>query len=228
MAPLNAAESAASGRMGVYGGSFDPPHLDHVRMVEAFAHQFDLERLWVLPTGDAWHKATTHTSAVHRLAMAHLAFKDMSLPKACTCVVDDREIRRVGPSYTFDSLQELMPHAPQAHWFLLVGQDQMERFDTWYRWRDIAGIATIVVAKRSLQESDENSFELKFDFPSVPPAASRPKVLPLDWVGDGISSTDIRQKVQSSGPDISSDVLTMVQPAVASYISQQQLYSLHT
>ena len=96
-------------RLGVFGGAFDPPHRAHVALVEAAIAQLQLDRVQVLPTGQAWHKPRQLSAAADRLVMTRLAFEP--LPQVA---VDDREILRAGPSYTSDTLQELQHEYPHA------------------------------------------------------------------------------------------------------------------
>ena len=87
-------------RLGICGGSFDPPHQAHITLATRAIEQLHLDRLLVIPTGDAWHKTRNLTLAPHRLAMTRLAFTE--LPKVS---VDSREIDRHGPTYTMDTLE---------------------------------------------------------------------------------------------------------------------------
>ena len=130
-------------RIGLFGGAFDPPHQAHVALARAALAQLGLDELRVLPTGQAWHKARPLSEPQHRLAMAHLAFD--SLPGV---VVDDRELRRLGPSYTIDTLEELAAEQPGAAFVLLMGADQWAAFPTWRRWQDIAARARPCVLAR--------------------------------------------------------------------------------
>ena len=77
--------SQALARAGMFGGAFDPPHRAHVALARAAIAQLRLDRLFVVPTGDAWHKARTLTAAAHRLAMTRLAFAGIAQVR-----VDDR------------------------------------------------------------------------------------------------------------------------------------------
>src|SRR5690606_13094395 len=128
--------SGAAARVGLFGGAFDPPHGAHVALAEAAVRQLQLDVLHVVPTGRAWHKARTLTGAEHRMAMAELAFRPV--PGA---LVDDREIRRPGPTYTVDTLRELAREWPGASLHLLMGEDQAESFTTWRDWQTIAQLA---------------------------------------------------------------------------------------
>ena len=112
-----AAPGAAGPRVGVFGGAFDPPHIAHVALARAAVEQLQLDELRIFPTGQAWHKAQTLSAPEHRLAMARIAFADV--PRA---VIDDRELRRPGPTYTIDTLRELMAERPQAQLFLASGR----------------------------------------------------------------------------------------------------------
>ena len=78
-------------RLGIFGGSFDPPHIAHLALAKHAIEQFHLNELRIIPTGDAWHKAHTLTPSPHRLAMTRLAFADVA-----QTVVDPREIDREG------------------------------------------------------------------------------------------------------------------------------------
>ena len=131
-------------RIGLFGGAFDPPHGAHVALARAAVEQLGLDRLHVAPTGMAWHKAQTLSAAAHRLAMCRLAFG--GLPKV---FVDDRELRRGGPTYTIDTLTELRAQYPGAELFLQIGADQAAAFHTWRRAGEIVDMAVISIAVRA-------------------------------------------------------------------------------
>ncbi|GAC1601977.1 MAG: hypothetical protein NVS3B2_05310 [Ramlibacter sp.] len=128
-------------RIGMFGGAFDPPHLGHVALARAAVEQLALDELRVFPTGQAWHKARELSPAVHRLAMARLAFADVL--HAC---VDERELRRAGPTYTVDTLRELHREFPGSDLLLVIGADQAESLHSWREGEAIARLATIAIA----------------------------------------------------------------------------------
>lgn len=193
----------APARVGMFGGAFDPPHRAHRAMAEAAVRQLGLERLVVLPTGDAWHKARTLSPAAHRLAMAKLAFA--GLPGV---VVDDRELRRTGPTYSIDTLHELQAEHPGAQLVLVMGEDQAGDFTRWRAWEDIARLAVLAVAGRG---SGAGIAALQA-LPGV-----RVEALQLPQMPE--SATDIRARL-TAGQDISA----LVEPAVARYIESHPLY----
>lgn len=114
-------------KIGVFGGSFDPPHAAHLTLARSALQHLALDRLLILPTGQAWHKQRTLSPAHHRLAMAKLAFGDLA-----RVAIDAREIDRPGPSYTIDTLREIAADWPGAELFLLIGEDQARN---WQHWR---------------------------------------------------------------------------------------------
>lgn len=203
-------------RMGMYGGAFDPPHLAHVTMAQAFITQCALDRLFIVPTGQAWHKPSNLSASAHRLAMSHLAFDGLD-----RAMVTDIELALDGPSYTIDTLTKLAQQHPDAKWFVLIGQDQWAAFQTWHRWSDIANRVTIVVADRSNATSGEAGFRSENAHPAV---SGLPVPVPLEWPPVGVSSTEVRSLFAhhpTSGPDTSH----LLAAPVASYISQHQLYN---
>ncbi|MDA7418192.1 nicotinate (nicotinamide) nucleotide adenylyltransferase [Xenophilus arseniciresistens] len=193
-------------RVGMFGGSFDPPHLTHVALARAALAQAGLQSLHVMPTGQAWHKARQPSAAAHRLAMARLAFADVPGVQ-----VDDRETRREGPTYTLDTLRELQREHPGARLVLLIGTDQAAALPSWHGWQQIVSMATVLVATRAgLPSLDPRTL------PGLPAGASFETLAlsPADT-----SATDIRARA-ARGEDISA----LVPPAVARYIDQHQLY----
>lgn len=189
-------------RIGVFGGAFDPPHLAHVALAAAAIDQLKLDQLYVFPTGQAWHKARALTAAEDRLALARVAFAQ--LPRT---FVDDRELRRSGPTYTVDTLAELHAEHPGARFFLLMGGDQAASFTRWHQWERVLQLATLCVAARpgALPGNGE-----------LPPEAA-PLSISLPPMPE--SATEVRERL-ARGEDVS----RLVPPAVASYIESHHLY----
>ncbi|WP_349291386.1 nicotinate-nucleotide adenylyltransferase [Caenimonas sedimenti] len=197
--------SGTAPRVGLFGGAFDPPHVAHVALAEAAVRQFQLDVLYVVPTGRAWHKARNLTGAEHRLTMAQLAFKPVT-----RAVVDEREILRPGPTYTIDTLRELARDLPGARLHLLMGEDQAASFTAWREWEDIARLAELCVARRGAQETDGVAA-----LRALPGA----RVHDLQLPRMGESATDIRTKLAAG-----QDITRLVPAGVASYIERHRLY----
>ena len=193
-------------RMGVFGGAFDPPHLGHRALAQAALAQLQLDALCIIPTGQAWHKARDLTPALHRLAMAELAFAGLE-----GVTVDPRETRRPGASYTVDTLRELRSEHPQAQLFLILGQDQAQALTSWHRWEEIPQLAIICVADRAGFRGGKGAFDALL--PAVP-NARRLDMPPVD-----VSATDIRQHLANH-----QSVAPLVFEPVARYIALHHLY----
>ena len=195
-------------RIGLMGGSFDPPHLAHAALAQRAIEQLQLDRLIVLPTGDAWHKSRTLTDGQHRLKMTQLAFAGLE-----QCKIDDREILRAGPSYTIDSLLEIQKDEAGSEFFLIIGEDQALQFSTWHRWRDILSMTHLVVAQRphesSISQSSAQLHPLEMD-----------TVITLDFEAMAVSATQIRLRIENR-----QDVSVWVPANVLQYINQQNLYT---
>lgn len=190
-------------RVGVYGGAFDPPHVAHVALARAAVDQLQLDELRILPTGQAWHKATPLSPAADRLAMARIAFD--GLPKT---VIDERELQRAGPTYTVDTLRELAAEQPRAQLFLLMGADQAGALTRWHEWESVLQLAVICVAARAAGTGEVRS--------ALPPQArSQPLLLP-DMPE---SATEVRTLVRTGR-----GIERLVPPGVARYIETHHLY----
>jgi nicotinate-nucleotide adenylyltransferase len=197
-------------RMGMFGGSFDPPHTAHIALAKHAIAQFDLAELRIIPTGDAWHKARTLTPSPHRLAMTRLAFADM--PQA---TVDAREIDRQGATYTVETLEELKAEQPEADLYLFIGADQANAFKTWHRWQDILSLATVVVAERL--QSGQGGMASQWH------NAVSPDVQRLDMPSLNVSATEIRAHV-AQGPHPAAAMSAWLPAAVQHYIEKHSLY----
>jgi nicotinate-nucleotide adenylyltransferase len=206
-------------RIGMLGGAFDPPHWAHRTLAEVAVRQLQLDRLHIMPTGQAWHKARVLSLATHRVAMCQAAFG--GLPQV---TLDTREIQRSGPSYTADTLRELAAEYPNAHLFLVLGADQLLAFKSWSRWEAVLAQATLAVANRPLHLGANASPEMAPE--GVLSGVELPFV-PLDMPLHDTSSTAIRAHLHDQSrryPDL--DVL--VPEGVARYISEHHLYELPT
>lgn len=131
-------------RIGVFGGAFDPPHLAHQTLARIALAELCLDKLIIVPSGSSPHKLQAMGAASHRLEMSRLAFEGLGPVE-----IDDCEVRREGVSYTIETLQSIGARYGRAKFFLIIGEDQAEVFDTWHEWRSILQLATLAVAARS-------------------------------------------------------------------------------
>jgi len=146
---LAADKQLAPEPLAIFGGTFDPVHYAHLRCAEQTRQKLGLEKLYLLPAGDPPHKVTPFTSAEQRLEMLRLA--QVEFP---TLDIDDRELRREGPSFMVDTLAELRAEHPQRPLLLLTGQDSLNKLHIWYQWRRLFELAHIVTFPRPNAEPD--------------------------------------------------------------------------
>lgn len=207
--------SATPRRVGMFGGAFDPPHLAHRALAEAALDQLGLDALHMMPTGQAWHKARSLTSAEHRIAMCQLAFGDLPRTR-----IDTRETTRQGPSYTADTLAELAREYPGATLYLVLGADQLLAFKSWVRWPEVLERAQLAVANRALhigadaaldqrEEMDLSAVDLPFVRLSMPLT--------------NISASAVRSRLEQPATQRTATA-QLVPAGVASYISDHSLY----
>ena len=196
----------AGPRLGMFGGAFDPPHLAHVALAQAAIGQLQLDQLRIFPTGQAWHKPQAMSAPEHRLAMCRLAFGQ--LPHA---VIDERELRRPGATYTIDTLRELKAEHPGAELFLVIGEDQAVALTRWREWEAILELAVICMAARLSAQANAGAA------PAGLPAQAKVRLLRLPHMPE--NATEVRQRAAAGA-----DIAHLVSPPVASYIEQHHLY----
>ncbi|MBI2295628.1 MAG: nicotinate-nucleotide adenylyltransferase [Betaproteobacteria bacterium] len=130
--------------IGVLGGTFDPVHYGHLRLAEEMGEALRLDEVRLLPSGTPPHRSAPEAPAEHRLAMARLATAGNARFR-----VDEREVRRAGPGYMFDTLSELRAETGAARPLaLLLGADAFLEFAAWHRWHELFNLAHVVVAHR--------------------------------------------------------------------------------
>ena len=132
------------------GGTFDPVHCAHLRLAEELADGIGLSKVRFIPTGAPPHRGTPRVIGVHRMEMVRLAIAGNPRFEA-----DDREIRRQGICYTFDTLNEMRAELGDRPLCLLMGSDAFSALTTWHRWEELFDLAHIVIAHRpgfSLQQ----------------------------------------------------------------------------
>jgi nicotinate-nucleotide adenylyltransferase len=199
----------------MFGGAFDPPHLAHRSLAQAALEQLELDVLHLMPTGQAWHKTRSLTSAEHRVAMCQLAFGDLPHTR-----IDTRETIRQGPSYTADTLGELEREYPGATLYLVLGADQLLAFKGWVRWPEVLEHAQLAVANRALQIGADAALDQRheMDLSAVDLPFER-LAMPLQ----NISASAVRSRLEQ--PALQREtLLRLVPPGVASYISDHSLY----
>jgi len=192
--------------IAIFGGTFNPPHAAHTAIVQQFIQEFSSPLVYVIPCAlSPFKQKDLYVADHHRLAMLHLAFSDSRI------IVDDRELRRGGISYTIDTVRELSQENSGHPLYLIIGGDQAQRFDQWKDFTELAQLCTILVAERPHYGGKEHIVNIL-----GPDARVRSLSLELS----SLSSTDIREDI-SHAIELSAEIPA----AVYSYIKNHNLYS---
>jgi nicotinate-nucleotide adenylyltransferase len=197
-------------KLGVLGGTFDPPHVGHLILAEEARQALGLEHVLFVPAGEPWRKTGRQLSPPeHRLAMVRLAVGDNS-----DFVVSILEIERKGPSYTAETLATLQQQLPDdAEIFCIMGQDSLADLPNWRQPQRIVSLARLAVARRSPWEAAEaDALEKEV-------AGISQRLVWLDMPRIDVSSTAVRERVRQG-----QSIRYWVPPAVEEYIRQHRLY----
>ncbi len=204
-------------RIGVYGGTFDPPHRGHLAVACAARDGLGLDRVELVPSHTPPHRRPTAASPLDRLAMVALATGGER-----GLVPSPREIRRGGVSYTVETLREIRAEQADAELFLVLGADAYDDLPTWSRADEIQRLAHLAVLPRP------GSTGVSAVRPDDGPRLRRPgEALPaaglalfrVEMEPMAISSREIRRRVQAGEP-----FEALVTPAVLGYIGRRGLY----
>jgi nicotinate-nucleotide adenylyltransferase len=195
-------------RVGILGGTFNPPHLGHLICAQEAYLQLGLDRVMLIPARTPPHKPVEdEPGAEHRYELCRSAVDGDPRFE-----VSDVEIRRTGMSFTVDTLEELNSRAPDNELYLIVGGDVAAGLPSWHRPERVLELARLAVAKRrgTARERVERALESL-------PGGDRAAYFRMPRIG--ISSTMIRRRVRAGEP------ITYLTPdPVASYIDRHQLY----
>jgi nicotinate-nucleotide adenylyltransferase len=188
---------------GIFGGTFNPPHIGHLIVIESVRDQLRFDKIFFVPSANPPHKNDPSLApASARLQMARLAVEGNDHFE-----VNDIELKRQGKSYSVDTINELSNIYPKAKLSLIIGIDNLLEFEMWKSPHDILAIADLVVMTRpgfSVPDS-KNEFIRSAKFINVPLI--------------GISGTDIRRRVK-----LGRSIRYLVPPSVEDFIRRSGLY----
>jgi nicotinate-nucleotide adenylyltransferase len=199
-------------RVGILGGTFNPPHLGHLVCAQEAHRELGLDRVLFIPASIPPHKPVEHEpGAEHRLALCRLAVDGDQRFE-----VSDLELQRDGPSYTVDTLQELTSNLSQPELFLIVGGDIAVGLPRWHEPERVLELATLAIAKRqgTARAAIEGSL-------GSLPGGERARFFTMPRIG--VSSTMVRRRVRGGQP-----IRYLVPDPVASYIERHNLYAEET
>ncbi len=189
-------------KVGLFGGTFNPPHNAHLELAKAFLNEFKLDKLYICPANIPYHKASAiPLDAQHRLNMCRLAFKDLPNDKV---IISDMEIARGGNTYTVDTVNEILSIHPNcSKVYVLCGTDMIRSLPGWYKADELFEKSIFVHAKRKGIGS--------CDLPSI-------NILTLNAEEMELSSSEIRLKPRDYKEYLNKDVYN--------YINKNLLYHI--
>lgn len=188
-------------RVGILGGTFDPVHVAHLRLAEAAREALALDEVLFVPAGAPWRKSDGRiTAAEHRLAMLQLAVAGND-----DFAVSEIELRRDGPTYTADTLEQLAGERLDDEFWFIVGADALGDMPNWHEPERIVAHATLAVAARSGEAVDLASL------------AGHVETFAMERMD--VSSTDIRARVAAGR-----SIRYLVPVEVERYIAAHHLY----
>ncbi len=195
-------------RVGVLGGTFDPPHHGHLILGEYAADSLALDKVLFIPAAEPPHKQTEYKTPVeHRLAMLALAAADNPRFELSRIDVD-----RAGPHYSFDTVQIVQQQNPAAEIYFIMGADSLRDLPLWYRPADFIRLCWLAVLRRPDVEASPTMHAAL-----LPELAQR--VVMIDAPQIEISSSDIRQRLQTGH-----SIRYLLPDNVRSYIQKHELY----
>ena len=196
-------------RIGILGGSFNPPHLAHLVCASEACAQLELDRVLLTPVAAPPHKdAQRDPGPGERLALCRLAIGGDERLGVC-----DLEVLRGGPSYTVDTLRELHARTPEDHLTFIVGGDIALGLPSWHEPEAVLDLARLAVAERSGADREDIAARLSDRFPDAPAPVF------FDMPRLDISSSQIRARIAQGRP-----IRYLVPEPVAEHIARGKLY----
>jgi nicotinate-nucleotide adenylyltransferase len=210
---------------GVMGGMFDPVHLAHLQAARRAREHCGLQQVLLVPCGNPVHRGPAQADAAQRCNMLRLALQDQP-----GLQLDTRECDSAAPSRTFDTLAALRAERPEEVLCLILGMDAFLSLASWYRWRELFGLAQFIVITRpgyslgaaATSQQAEVLQELarrRIDSPAALAQGKAGSILLLEAETPQLSSSQIRERLQAG-----ESVRELLPPAVADWIDAQQLY----
>lgn len=206
--------------IGIFGGTFDPIHIGHLRLALELKQQLGLDEMHLLPCYLPPHRAEPGATAIQRVEMLELAVQDCPELK-----IDTRELRRDKPSYTVDTLTELRAElGSQVSLVLCMGMDSFCSLDSWHEWQQLIRLAHIVVVERpgytppvmgpvaELVRRHSAGSDVIHSLAAGALRIMAPRLLP-------VSATAIRMQIK-----VGQSPRFLLPDAVLGYIKSQQLY----
>ncbi len=195
-------------KVGVYGGSFNPPHNGHSMLARELTEKLRLDKLIIIPSNISPQKSNNgNIDPIHRINMCKILFDDEKF------TVSDCEIKRGGKSYTFDTLNFIKNEYKDAEIYLFMGSDMLLSFHSWYRYEDILRMCTLCAISRENDSTRDEMLRYSADI------LKNGNVLIFDVPPLRVSSSLIRDNISKG---ISCD--SILDKRISDYIKEHNLY----
>ena len=204
-------------KIGIFGGTFDPIHLGHLQMARFVYQTFSLESIYFIPSGDSYMK-TNVTNAVDRFQMVQLALENED-----NFYVDDIEIMRKGPSYSYQTIEAYSNRYPDDEICFLLGEDSLRNIHLWKKPDIIFSKATILVAGRKEHSDLDFHYKDSVNIQDIILQFQNQFQAKIQYFhfDNPVSSSAIRQSIREK-----KDISQWLPNKVADYISDKSLYTL--
>lgn len=192
-------------KVGILGGTFDPPHIAHFVIAQEVLEQCKLDEIWFMPVNIPPHKKRPNLSSAHdRVKMLELGIKKQTKFSICTI-----ELNRTGKSYTVDTMEQLISLYPDYEFYFIIGADMVEQLHTWYKINRLMELVIFIGTKRpgyKLNAAVDNLRMIEVEVPQLE-----------------ISSSMLRERLKNN-----QSIDYLVPDEVKEYIKENQLYGAKT
>ena len=172
------------GRIGLFGGTFDPPHAGHIELALSVCDKMSLDKIIFIPAGNPPHKQNIQkTDKLHRYRMVQLATKNYPQFE-----VSDFDIKNEKPNYSYITINHFKEKYPDSKVFFIIGADSLRDLPFWVNYRELATMCTFIVVPRP--GVSENDY-----FKNFSPDDPMPELLFLEDFSYDLSSTQLREKL---------------------------------
>ncbi len=195
---MSKGEYGMAKKIGILGGTFDPPHLGHLLIASEVQHALQLSEIWFIPNQIPPHKQSEHfTESQHRLNMLRISIQDYS-----QFSINTIELERQGPSYTYDTLRLLREEFPEHTFYFIIGADMIEYLPKWYKIDETIKLVSFVGVKRSGYKTNTTYPVIEVEIPQFE-----------------VSSTMLRERLRTNG-----NTAFLLPDDVKRYIEENHLY----
>ena len=184
-------------KVGILGGTFDPPHMGHLIIADEVKHVLNLDEIWFIPTNVPPHKQQATSSSRHRVAMLELAIAHTPYFK-----INPIELERDGKSYTIDTIKLLKQRHTDTIFYFIIGADMVEYLPNWYKVEELVSMVEFVGVKRPHYRIETNYAIDEVEVPLI-----------------DISSTKIKNRIKEKKA-----FHFLIPEAVYHYIKEERLY----